>query len=293
MGGCRNRPDYLHSQQTSPGQHQHSCGSATSASSRTGRAPYRPPNLPWVLPWVYSQRTIARPDIFPAIEILDEVTPPMATKEQVTPELVTLAEHARRCGVSRKSATVWRQGGQLVMVGGLVDFARSYRGERWHGSLKAQQRREGWPGVADAADRRQPPARPAPMKLPASAWADQLHALDWTTTPDWSSGAVHARVIAAAQAVGLEAVESDARDDGHHGAYQLRDTELLKRHGRLCRDAIAAGFGFELDAWDALHACRRCVIDPDDDPDEPLTLRPNLLHLLAFPFGECHHRPTT
>ena len=222
----------------------------------------------------------------------------MATKKQVTPDLVTLAEHARRCGVSRKSTTLWKQGGQLVMVGELVDFARSYRGERWHGSLKAQQRREGWPGVADVAERRPtprtPPDHPAPITLPASAWADRLHALDWRTTAlDWSPAAEHARVIAAALAAGLEAVESDALDDGHHGKYQLRDTELLRCHGRLCRDAIAAGFGYELDVWEALQACRRYVVDPDDDPDELLTFRADLLHWLAYPFGECHRRPST
>ena len=221
----------------------------------------------------------------------------MAANERVTPELVTLAEHARRCGVSRKSATVWKQGAQLVMVGELVDFARSYKGERWHGSLKAQQGREGWPGAADAAARRPtprpPPDRLAPVTLPTSAWVDRLQALDWTTARDWSPAAVHARVIAAALVVGLELVESEVRDDGHHGGYQLRDTELLKRHGRVCRDAIAAGFGFELDAWDALHACRRCVTDPDFEPDVPMTLRADLLHLLAYPFGECHRHHHT
>ncbi len=64
-----------------------------------------------------------------AVHQHDEVTPARG--------LVTLAEHARLCGVSRKSATIWKQAGKLKMVGALVDHAASYRGERYATSSKA------------------------------------------------------------------------------------------------------------------------------------------------------------
>ena len=84
-----------------------------------------------------------------------------------TKELITQAEHARRCSVSRKSVTIWKDRGQLVMVGNLVDFEASYKGERWHASTKkvfAEDAGQDAPRAAAAArGRRADPAAPVTL----------------------------------------------------------------------------------------------------------------------------------
>ncbi|MDP9902944.1 hypothetical protein [Variovorax ginsengisoli] len=57
--------------------------------------------------------------------------------------------------MSRKSVTIWKDRGELVMDGNLVDFEASYKGERWHASTKKV--------FADDAelDAAREPARPA------------------------------------------------------------------------------------------------------------------------------------
>jgi hypothetical protein len=59
-------------------------------------------------------------------------------------------------------------------------------------------------------------------------------------------------------------------------------------HPALC-STNALVYGFELDAWDVLKACR-AELEPIDDDDE-VTVRLDLLHLLAHPFSE-HDKPT-
>lgn len=56
-------------------------------------------------------------------------------------ELISLAEHARRCGVSKPAVTKWKSKGRLVMVGDKVDHDASYKGEG-QSALKAQRHRE-------------------------------------------------------------------------------------------------------------------------------------------------------
>ena len=213
-----------------------------------------------------------------------------------TKELITQAEHARRCSVSRKSVTIWKDRGQLVMVGNLVDFEASYKGERWHASTKkvfAEDAGQDAPRAAAAArGRRADPA--APVTLSRGELVRGLRALDWTQAFDWSQVAMRARALAAAEAVGLQAAESPIEDDGHWGGFQLRDVALMQQHGGVCFDAIAAGYGFELDEGDVLFESRHRLDHPDDgsaDMDEPITIRLDQLPLLAYPFGPVHQRP--
>ena len=95
----------------------------------------------------------------------------MAADDQVTaagPELVTQAEHARRCGVSRKSVTIWKGEGKLKMVGALVDHAASYQGERYANSAKAV---------------RQEPAKQRPEANRVMSPPTSLRATEWREHP--------------------------------------------------------------------------------------------------------------
>ncbi|MBB3637162.1 hypothetical protein [Variovorax atrisoli] len=219
-----------------------------------------------------------------------------------TKELITQAEHARRCSVSRKSVTIWKERGQLVLVGNLIDFEASYKGERWHASAKkvfaddAAQDVARAPAKPPAAARSRRADPGAPVTLSRGEVVRRLRALDWTQDFDWSQGAQRARALAAAEAVGLQAVESPAEDDGHWGGFQLRNVALMERRGGLCFDAIAAGYGFELEDGDVLFESRQRLDHPDDglvDMDEPVTIRLDQLPLLAYPFGPTHQKPAS
>lgn len=218
-----------------------------------------------------------------------------------TKELITQAEHARRCSVSRKSVTIWKERGQLVLVDNLVDFEASYKGERWHASTKKVFADDAWqegartPLTPSASARGRRAAAVAAVTLSRGEVVRRLRALDWTQTFDWSQASMRARALAAAEAIGLRAVESAIEDDGHWGGFQLRDVARLEQHGGMCFDAIAAGYGFELDEGDVLLEARLRIDHPDDGPadmDEPVTIRLDQLPLLAYPFGPAHQRPT-
>lgn len=218
------------------------------------------------------------------------------------PNLITQAEHARRCGVSRKSVTVWKDKGRLVMSGGLVDFDRSYQGEIWHASTsKLRRDLDGLEAAVSApqADH-QPPAHagaeprvPVPLKLRRAEILSRLRALDWTKTFDWGEEAMHSRAVDAAALVGLQAVRSDLEDDGHWGGYQLRSVDLVQRFGAGF-DSIVAGYGFELDEAEVLWECREVVWHPDHGPadmEDEFEIRLDLLHLIAYPFHVRHSPP--
>lgn len=116
----------------------------------------------------------------------------------------------------------------------------------------------------------------------------RLSELDWKQDFNWSDEAQAERARRAAECIGWEAVTSPARDDGHFGGYQLRIPESVAKYG-LTADAVPAGHGFELDVWDVLKACR-AELEPIDDDDE-VTVRLDLLHLLAHPFSEYDRKP--
>lgn len=195
-------------------------------------------------------------------------------------ELVTMGEHARLCGVTKAAVNGWKRAGKLVFVGNKVDHAASYCGELRH-----------------IRHMKEPaPAKPPRLvTLSRAEWAKRLQALDWTTTPDLSDEAQHRRVVAAAELVGLVAVlDEDPDGISRHGGYQLRVAELLTLYGEPCTAAVAGGYGFELDAHEALAACREYVAgfagDGPADMAEKMTLDPAALVLLAHPLGAWHQR---
>ncbi|WP_422098441.1 hypothetical protein [Variovorax sp.] len=180
-----------------------------------------------------------------------------------------------------------------------MDFEASYKGKRWHASTKkvfaddAAQDAAREPSKPAAAARGRRVDQGAAVTLPRSEVVRRLRELDWTQTFDWSPGARHTRALTAAEAVGLQAVESSADDDSHWEGYQLRDVARMERHGGLCFDAIAAGYGFELEEGDVLVESRHRLDHPDDGPDDmndPITTRLDQLPLLAYPFGLAHQR---
>ncbi|WP_231408932.1 hypothetical protein [Ralstonia solanacearum] len=195
---------------------------------------------------------------------------------------VTLAEYARRVGKSRAAVTQWKNAGKLVMQGERVDV------EATDAKLK-RYRRDGLPDIETApkAVKRGRPSVKQPVRLTCDEVARRLAALDWTQTFDWSTEAQDERARQAVQCIGWEAVTSPLRDDGHFGGYQLRIPESVAKYG-LTVDTVPAGHGFELDTWDVLKVCR-AELEPIDD-DQEVIVRLDLLHLLAYPFGECQRK---
>jgi hypothetical protein len=208
----------------------------------------------------------------------------------------TKAAFARRHGVRRQALAKWEAKGWLLLVDGKVDVEAS------NGNLDRYRRacdgRAPAPPEARQPAVRQPatfcqPASRSLAKLTRREIIARLRALDWSATFDWSDAAQRRRVQAAARAIGLEAVDSPLRDDGHFGGWQLRDVEAVKASG-LRREAIHAGYGFELDHSDALWACRDSIellSDPPSDVDlaDEFEVDLDRLELLAHPFDP--HQP--
>ena len=211
--------------------------------------------------------------------------------------LMSLAEYARRVGKSRAAMTQWKKAGRLVMQGDQVDVEAS------DARLK-KYRRDGMPEITDGATtvkRGRPSVKqPAekgrqlnsePTCLTCDEIEAQLATLDWKQVFDWSIEAQRERAKQAAQCVGLVAVESDLRDDGHWGGFQLRNPACQDPSST---DAVIAGFGFELSAWEGAKHCRHEIeacIWPDTrermfDDDECATVVPCLLPTLARPFHQ-------
>jgi hypothetical protein len=201
-------------------------------------------------------------------------------------DFVTRAEFSRLCQVSRKTVSLWAREGRITMVGEKVDVADSRRRLALH-------RRGGAPESLRAS----PPLAQQPTSLSIAEALKHLAALDWKPRAhDWGHEAMDARVKQAAEAVGYVAVTSEALDDGHFGGYQLREPELVARYGGPVAESIAAGFGFELDAWAALAECRRRLDNPEDGPldlSDALDVRLDLLHAIAFPLAECQVMPAS
>lgn len=202
---------------------------------------------------------------------------------------VTLAEYARRVGKSRAAITQWKNAGKLVMKGKRVDV------EATDAYLK-RYRRKGLPDITTdtpTVKRGRPPVKQVdtlnaePVRLTCAEVMERLAALDWTQTFDWSPEAQDERARQAAQCIEWVAVKSDTRDDGHWGGFQLRIPHYMGKFG-LIPDAVPAGHGFELDAWNVLDVCR-AELEPLSDDDE-VDVRLDLLHLLAYPFGEHQRR---
>jgi hypothetical protein len=199
---------------------------------------------------------------------------------------ISLAAFARRHGVTPPAVQKWKKSGLIVIVDGRVDVEASderlrlYRNEH---DGRAQR------GAKKSAAR----LGSAPTGLAQLTDGDilrRLEGLDWRHRFDWSDDAQADRARLAAQCIGMQAVESDRRDDGHWGGFQLRDPRWI-RNGVVDENAILAGFGFEASPVEVLRVCRG-EITPEDDGsgDFTCTVDLSLLHLLARPFHQ-HDRP--
>ena len=212
--------------------------------------------------------------------------------------LLTKAEFARVCGVSKPAVAKWATQDRIVVIDGMVDVAASAR-------QLGGMRRDGVPkGLLDfvkgdtaATAVVDPPAsraRRAAARITEHRRDDlvaRLLALDWKGPYLDNVHDEAVRLRSAAAAVGLELATSERDDDGHWGGYQLRNIATMAREGGICFDAIVAGYGFELEAWDVLRECRDVISHPDDteeDGDDLIAFDLELLPALAYPFGPNH-----
>ena len=188
--------------------------------------------------------------------------------------LVSQAEYARRLGITGAAVSQWKKAKKLVIIDGLIDVEKS-------DAYLKKYRTNGMPEIKKQAENvkhRVPTVKQKgelnvkPVCLTCADVMGRLAALDYTQTFDWTDAAQEARAKLAAQCLGWSAVQSDKRDDGHWGGFQLR----------MDSGGIAAGYGFELMADEVLLECLRQV-EPIDDDDE-ITVRLDLLPLLARPF---------
>jgi hypothetical protein len=203
--------------------------------------------------------------------------------------LVSQAEYGRRLGVSRASISQWKKAGRLVLQGEQVDVeASDAKLKRFrHAGLpeintENQSVKRGRPSV-----KQKDPLNNQSANLTFNEIAHRLQALDWQQSFQWSDEARADRARLAAECIGWEAVESQQRDDGHHGGFQLR----IK--GAETCNSIAAGYGFELSAEEVLYECRDEILPSphDDDGEDLYTVRLDLLHVLAKPFFDFEKPP--
>lgn len=200
--------------------------------------------------------------------------------------LVSQAEYARRLGVSSAAVAQWKKAGKLTLQGVKVDveatdaFLEMYR----RAGLppvkpKTKTVKRGRPAATDSAKLNGKPANLTPRDLTLADIDGRLRALDYTQEFDWSPEAMKQRARLVATCLGWHAIESERRDDGHWGGFQLR---IDKQDG-----GVAAGYGFELSACEVLYECRDQVsVDDPDDADVTQLVRLDLLPLLARPFHE-------
>lgn len=198
--------------------------------------------------------------------------------------LVKQSEFARMHGVSGAAVTRWKKEGRLVMVGKQVDAEKSNeRLGRLRNPEDPRATRGKAAGSARETTRKQ--LGNSQTSMTTAEIRAELASLDWKQKFDWSGPALARRVSLAAACAGLEAVQSETRDDGHWGGYQLRNCIAVEQHGGPCFEAIEAGFGFELEPCDVLEHCRQALCDDSYADDEPIEVNASLLPMLALPFG--------
>jgi predicted transcriptional regulator len=205
--------------------------------------------------------------------------------------LVSQSEYARRLGVTTAAVSQWKKANRLVMDGRLVDVEKS----------DARLKKYRAAGLPEAVERPETVKQePKPVKqieerngkverLTVAEITQRLKSMDFTRKFDPSKEAQEVRARLAAECVGWVAVQSDLRDDGHWGGFQLRSPESMKIYG-IHPYAITGGFGYEMDAMDVLLACRNHLTELTDDDGEAwreeeddMEVRTDLLHLLARP----------
>lgn len=222
--------------------------------------------------------------------------------------LVSQAEFARMCEVSRKTVTTWASLGKLVMQGKRINLeeteARMTRLHRVGSPVKNAPEKivtlagEGVTKRVRGSDFVTPQDNKTggTELLSVGELESRLRALDWEQTFDWSPEAVDQRARQAARSIGWEAATSEIRDDGHWGGYQLRIRQIAGDD--LDYGVIHAGFGFDLDAFDVLELVRGQISDRLDadgsiiqEDGDMMAIDPGSLHMLALPFGELQARP--
>jgi hypothetical protein len=160
--------------------------------------------------------------------------PPQIRKQgnEVTMALVSQAEHARLCNVSRKTVTMWKAAGKLTIVDGMVDHEANYKGDSWHGGAKKARQ----DAPAPAA---KPAAKKARVAKPAAS--DKVKAAEPTAD---------APEVVPAGATALK--EAILRKEDAAG--RLRELEFLQRSGKLVETSLAEKVLFDearaqRDAW--------------------------------------------
>jgi transcriptional regulator with XRE-family HTH domain len=207
---------------------------------------------------------------------------------------MTMAEYARRIGVSKAAISQWKKSGRLILQGDAVDV------EATDAHLK-RYRREGLPEanpVDETVKRGRPRVKQADelnsslLNLTLREYAARLAELDWKTEFDWSDDAREQRARDACAYLGWEMVLSDHHDDGHWGGYQVRIRAYLKNG--LHEGAIVGGFGFELWPYEVLELARDHVTgwerEGPIDQDHHMEVSPRLLDLLAYPLSPGQER---
>jgi hypothetical protein len=175
--------------------------------------------------------------------------------------LVSQAEFARLCGVSRQAVLKWKAAGRLVLQGNSVHVeATDERMQRYHEGGSPLRRQS-----VDAVDTWLTNDRAVDKNGSDLSTERRLSDIDGTTEFDMSRDGLHRRVMGAANALGF-----DPRIAGD-------DIELWRNRQP---HFVSAGDGFELNAYCALEMLRWWL---NDDPivrggDDPLAL-------LAHPFG--------
>lgn len=233
--------------------------------------------------------------------------------------LVTQATFAKICNTTRKTVTMWKKAGRLVLQGDRVDvestaaYMKQYHptgspivlspleiadllaSDGNKGSKGNKVTSEGNSNVVTSTQVVTPKRGAATVVMTLGEVERELLGLDWTQEFDWSTEALDQRARQAARCIGWEAVTSSLFDDGHWGGYQLRITEYSAQGVHY--GAIAGGFGFELDAFDVLTLVRGHIRIREDedgctvtDDGEEIEIQSDLIPMLARPFGETHRR---
>lgn len=214
------------------------------------------------------------------------------------------ADYARRHGVSRKTATMWKKDGLIVLTEEGVDVEasderlRMYRNQH-DGRAQRGAAKPGRGGVTQVAraqgnGRTSAKVTAGRVTLTLGEIEQRLRALDWTKQFDWSPEAQERRARQAAECLGWQAVTSDLLDDGHWGEFQLRDPRWVRDGQPVSMDAVLTGYGFDASAVEILQMCRG-EVDPDDeqgDQDHPFSVDLDLLPLLARPHWDGDRPPT-
>lgn len=195
---------------------------------------------------------------------------------------MTQAEYARTRGVSRAAITKWKKEGRVVMNGDMIDVEASdtkLKRTRRYG-LAAGNRGRGTATLAGT------------ISITPEKASQHLAGLDWSVSHDWSEQGLEERAMQAARCIGWAAVRSDAPfGDGQWGGFQLRDPALEQEVG--LRNAIIAGYGYELSASEVVLLCREELQPDEEDENFEIGIRGDLLSSLALPIWSGQHKSVT